>query len=154
MWYKGVRWYHVECDILKEGPRTKHSGRWGIVEYQIPSIKVLFKTNTKSHKHPIIRPLCRCCFWFCSRHIRVLKEGPGTKHPGRWGIVDYQIPSIKVLFKTNAKSHKHPSIRPLCRRCFWFCSQHIWVCFKYVSSSIFYSIHFLNQRWYVCYQRN
>ena len=29
------------------------------------------------------------------------------KHPGRWGIVEHQIPSVTVLFKTNAKSHKH-----------------------------------------------
>ena len=35
----------------------------------------------------------------------------GQKHPGRWGIVEHQIPSIKVLFKTNNKGHKHPSIR-------------------------------------------
>ena len=37
----------------------------------------------------------------------------GQKHPGRWGIVEHQIPSIKVLFKTNTKGHKHPSIRLL-----------------------------------------
>ena len=37
----------------------------------------------------------------------------GQKHPGRWGIVEHQIPSIKVLFKTNAKSHKHPGIKLL-----------------------------------------
>ena len=35
------------------------------------------------------------------------------KHPGRWGIVEQQIPSIKVLFKTNAKSHKHLGIKLL-----------------------------------------
>ena len=34
----------------------------------------------------------------------------GQKHPGRWGIVEHQIPSIKVLFKTNTKGHKHPGI--------------------------------------------
>ena len=55
MWYKGVRWHHADCDILKEGPGQKHPGRWGIVENQISSIKVLFKTNTKSPKHPSIR---------------------------------------------------------------------------------------------------
>ena len=33
------------------------------------------------------------------------------KHPGMWGIVEHQIPSIKVLFKTNTKSHQYPSIR-------------------------------------------
>ena len=56
MWHKGIRWHHVEPDILKEGPGTKkHPGRWGIVEHQIPSIKVLFKTKAKSHKHPGIK---------------------------------------------------------------------------------------------------
>ena len=41
------------------------------------------------------------------------KKVQGQKHPGRWGIVEHQIPSIKMLFKTNTKSHKHPSIRYL-----------------------------------------
>ena len=39
------------------------------------------------------------------------KKVQGQKHPGRWGIVKHQMPSIKVLFKTNTKGHKHPSIR-------------------------------------------
>ena len=39
------------------------------------------------------------------------KKVQGQKHPGRWGIVEHQIPSIKVLFKINAKSHKHPCIK-------------------------------------------
>ena len=41
------------------------------------------------------------------------KNVQGQKHTGKWGIVEHQIPSIKVLFKTNAKSHKHPSIKLL-----------------------------------------
>ena len=41
------------------------------------------------------------------------KKVQGQKHPGRWGIVEYQILSIKMLFKTNTKSHKHPGIRLL-----------------------------------------
>ena len=41
------------------------------------------------------------------------KKVQGQKHPGRWGIVEHQIPSIKVLFKTNTKGHKHPDIRLL-----------------------------------------
>ena len=41
------------------------------------------------------------------------KKVQGQKHPGRWGIVEHQLPSIKVLFKTNTKGHKHPSIRLL-----------------------------------------
>ena len=32
------------------------------------------------------------------------KKVQGQKHSGRWGIVEHQIPSIKVLFKINAKS--------------------------------------------------
>ena len=32
----------------------KHPGRWEIVERKIPSVKMLFKTNTNGHKHPII----------------------------------------------------------------------------------------------------
>ena len=41
------------------------------------------------------------------------KKVQGHKHPGRWGIVENQIPSIKVLFKTNAKSHKYPGVKLL-----------------------------------------
>ena len=39
------------------------------------------------------------------------KKVHGQKHPERWGIVEHQIPSIKMLFKTNTKSHKHPGIK-------------------------------------------
>ena len=59
MWHKGVRWHHIESDILKEGPRAKTSWGLEIAEHQIPSIKVLFKTNTKGHKRPSIRPFIR-----------------------------------------------------------------------------------------------
>ena len=41
------------------------------------------------------------------------KKVQGQKHPGRWGIVEHQIPSIKVLYKKNNKGHKHSSIRLL-----------------------------------------
>ena len=37
------------------------------------------------------------------------KVGPGVKHPGRREIAERQIPSM--LFETNTKGHKHPSIR-------------------------------------------
>ena len=59
MWHKGVRWHHVESDIIKEGPGAKHPERWEIAEHHIPSIKMLFKTNAKSHKHPSIRLFIR-----------------------------------------------------------------------------------------------
>ena len=39
------------------------------------------------------------------------KKVQRQKHPGRWGIVEHQIPSIKVLFETSAKSQKHPGIK-------------------------------------------
>ena len=54
MWHKGVRWYHIESDILKEDPGTKHLGKWEIAERKIPSVKMLFKTNTNGHRHPSI----------------------------------------------------------------------------------------------------
>ena len=41
------------------------------------------------------------------------KKVQRQKHPGGWGIVEHQIPSIKVLFKINAKIHKHPGIKLL-----------------------------------------
>ena len=41
------------------------------------------------------------------------KKVQGQKHPWRWGIVEHQILSIIVLYKTNAKSHKHPGIKLL-----------------------------------------
>ena len=55
MGQKGVRWHHGEFDILKEGPGAKNI--MGGDENQTPSIKVLFKTNINSHKHPSIRLL-------------------------------------------------------------------------------------------------
>ena len=43
------------------------------------------------------------------------KKVQGQKHPGRWGIVVNQIPSIKVLFETSAlnidrKAHENHSL--------------------------------------------
>ena len=51
MWHKGVQRYHVESDILKEGTGTKYPGRWEVAKLKIPSVKMLFKTNTNCHKH-------------------------------------------------------------------------------------------------------
>ena len=39
----------------KKVQEQKHPGRWEIAECQMPSIEMLFKTNTKGHKHPNIR---------------------------------------------------------------------------------------------------
>ena len=35
----------------------KHLRRWEIAEHQIPSVKMLFETNTNGHKHPNISQL-------------------------------------------------------------------------------------------------
>ena len=32
----------------------KHPGRWGIAARKIPSVTMLFETNTNGHKHPSI----------------------------------------------------------------------------------------------------
>ena len=58
------------------------------------------RSDTKGSDGTMLNPI----FW---------KKVQGQKHPGRWGIVEHQIPSIKVLFKTNAKSHMHPGIKLL-----------------------------------------
>ena len=39
------------------------------------------------------------------------KKVPGQAQPGWWEIAEHHVPSIKVLFKTNTKSNKHPSSR-------------------------------------------
>ena len=35
IWHKGVRWHHVESDILKEGPGTETS--WEVKECRTPN---------------------------------------------------------------------------------------------------------------------
>ena len=57
----------------------KHPGRWGIVEHQIPSIK-MFKTNTKSHKHPSIRFLSKSKTQLVNRRKQKVAFSPGTAH--------------------------------------------------------------------------
>ena len=40
----------------------------------------------------------------------ILKEDPGQNHPVRWEIAARKMPSVTMLFETNANGHKHPSI--------------------------------------------
>ena len=70
------------------------------------------------------------------------KKVKGQKYPGRWEIAGRQIPSVKMLFKTNTKGHKHPSIRlfiterdtigkpklPTCCQSWWFHDVDIYYC--------------------------
>ena len=58
----------------------KHPGRWGIVEHQIPSIKVLFKTNTKGHKHPSSRLISKSKIQLVNQRKQKVPFSPGTAH--------------------------------------------------------------------------
>ena len=40
--------------FLKKVQGQKHPGMWEIAECKIPSVKMLFKTNTNGYKHPSI----------------------------------------------------------------------------------------------------
>ena len=86
------------------------------------------------------------------------KKVQGQKHPGRWGIVEHQIPSIK-MFKTNTKSHKHPSIRFLSKSktqlvnqrkqkaAFWICTGSIFDDIVLFNSCRF---QFIGNCWHLC----
>ena len=63
----------------KKVQRQKHPGRWGIVEHQIPSIKLLLKTYTKGHKHPSIRLLSKSRTQLVNQKKKVAFS-PGTVH--------------------------------------------------------------------------
>ena len=58
----------------------KHLGKCGIVEHQIPSIKVLFKTNTKGHKHPSIRLFSKSKTQLVNQRKQKVAFSPGTAH--------------------------------------------------------------------------
>ena len=88
----------------------KHLGRWGIVEHQIPSIKVLFKTNTKGHKHPNIRLFLK------SKTQLVRKQkvafSPGTAHSPEiqsyrtwWGAASPILNDTPVVYTSYNRSH-------------------------------------------------
>ena len=51
MWHKGVRWHHVESDIMKEGPWTETSWRWGIVEHKYLVLKCCLKQMPKEWRN-------------------------------------------------------------------------------------------------------
>ena len=77
--------------------------------------------HRKDNQLQSLKLLCRKPSWVARCDIKgsastmlnpiFSKKVQGQKRPGRWGIVEHQIPSIKVLFKTNTKGHKNPSIR-------------------------------------------
>ena len=58
----------------------KHPWRWGIFHHKIPSIKVLFKTNTKGHTHPSIRLLSKSKTQLVNQRKQKVAFNPGTAH--------------------------------------------------------------------------
>ena len=80
MWHKGVRYTVLNPIFSKKVQGQKHPGIWGIVEHQIPSIKMLFKTNTKSHKHPSIRFLTKSKTQLVNQRKQKVAFSPGTAH--------------------------------------------------------------------------
>ena len=101
---KGV-WYHENIFIYIYINKTRITNRktsWNSLHYVKFMKQLSFKTIfPKVHSHRGGKSL-----------VNVTKV-QGQKHPGRWGIVEHQIPSIKVLFKTNTKSHKRPGYKLL-----------------------------------------
>ena len=83
----------------------KHPGRWGIVEHQIPSIKVLFKTNTKGHKHPSSRLLSKSKIQLVNQRKQKVAFSPGTAHSPEiqsyrtwWGAASPILNDTPVLY--------------------------------------------------------
>ena len=80
MWHKGAVSTVLNPIFPKKVQGQKHPGRWGIVVHQIPSIKVLFKTNTKGHKHPSIRLLSKSKTQLVNQRKQKVAFSPGTAH--------------------------------------------------------------------------
>ena len=107
----------------------KHSGRWGIVEHQIPSIK-MFKTNTKSHKHPIVLDfLSKNKTHLVNQRKQKVAFSPGTTH----SPID-----------TTCLLHVGPHFRSTFKCHIAFCSI-ITGC--HISPSILFTIHWFFNAW-------
>ena len=99
----------------------KHPGRWGIVEHQIPSIKVLFTTNTKGHKYPSIRLLSKSKTQFVNQRKQKVAFSPGTAYSPEiqsyrtwWGAASPILNDTPVVYTSynrtrirNAHTHTH-----------------------------------------------
>ena len=90
----------------------KHPGRWGIVEHQKPSIKVVFKTNTKGHKHPSIRLLSKSKTQLVSQRKQNVAFSPGTAHSPEiqshrtwWGAASPILKDTPVVYTSYNRTH-------------------------------------------------
>ena len=91
----------------------KHPGRWGIAEHQIPSIKVLFKINTKGHKHPSIRLLPKSKTQLVNQRKQKVTFSPGTAHSPEiqsyrtwWGAASPILNDTPVVYIRPITTHK------------------------------------------------
>ena len=90
----------------------KYPGRWGIVKHQIPSTKVLFKTNTKGHKHPSIRLLSKCKTQLVDQRKQKVAFSPGTAHSPEiqsyrtwWGAASPILNDTPVVYTSYNRTH-------------------------------------------------
>ena len=106
----------------------KYKRKWSYtIQYVKPTAQLVFKNwfpkGGPTCRRQVVNSPAEYPSWVARRDITgsdgtmlnpiFWKKVQGQKHPGRWGNVEHQIPSIKVLFKTNTKSHKHPGIKLL-----------------------------------------
>ena len=90
----------------------KHPGSWGIVEHQIPSIKVLFKTNTRGHRHPSIRLLSKSKTQLVNQRKQIVAFIPGTTHSPEiqssrtwWGAASPILNDTPVVYTSYNRTH-------------------------------------------------
>ena len=98
--------------FLKKVQGQKHPGRCGIVEHQIPSIK-MFKTNTKSHKHPSIRFLSKSKTQLVNQRKEKVAFSPGTAHSHNNNEHTYHLIAIRYIatYKYTQKFWKQTKAR-------------------------------------------
>ena len=78
----------------------KHPGRWGNVEHQMPSIKVLFKTNTRGHKHPSIRLLSKSKTQLVNQRKQKVAFSPGTAHSPEYNPIEHDGVQLRQYWMT------------------------------------------------------
>ena len=98
----------------KKVQRQKHPGRWGIVEHQIPSIKVLFKTNTKGHKHPSNILLSKSKTQLVNQRKQKVAFSPGTAHSSEiqsywtlWGAASPILHDTPIVYIYTSYNRTH-----------------------------------------------
>ena len=101
--------YHCICQNTKKWRCT--------IQYVKPTAQLVFKNRFPKGgptcKRQVVNPRHQTSLGQSVAKHETPLQVQGQKRPERWGIVEYLTPRINVLFKTNAKSHKHPGIKLL-----------------------------------------